>query len=50
MLDYGKSEPTLTGYQKVRRLVQEAMVEAMEGGDVGEILGALQRKANRPID
>ena len=50
MLDYGKSEPTLSGYQQVRRLVQEAMVEAIEGGDLGEILGELQRKANRTID
>ena len=50
MLDYGKSEPTLAGYQQVRRLVQEAMVEAIEGGDLGEILGELQRKANRTVD
>ena len=50
MLDYGKSEPTLAGYQQVRRLVQEAMVEAIEGGDIGEILRELQRKANRTIN
>ena len=50
MLDYGKSEPTLAGYQQVRRLVQEAMVEAIEGGQLGEILGELQRKANRTVD
>ena len=50
MLDYGKSEPTMAGYQQVRRLIQEAMVEAIEGGDIERVLGDLQYAANRTIE
>ena len=50
MLDYGKSEPTMAGYQQVRRLIQEAMVEAIEGGDVEQVVEELQYAANQTTE
>ncbi len=50
MLDYGKSEPTIVGYEQVRKLIQEAMIEAIEGGDVGSVAEELQRVANQTLD
>jgi len=50
MLDYGKSEPTMSSYQHVRRLIQEAMVDAIEGGDIDQILKDLDRAANRMVE
>lgn len=47
LLDYGKSEPTMAGYQQVRRHMQEAMVEIIEGGDMDRVLADLQRDAER---
>ena len=50
MLDYGKSEPTIASYQQVRRLIQKAMIEAIEGEDITRVLGDLQHAANRTIE
>ncbi|MEE2628004.1 MAG: extracellular solute-binding protein [Candidatus Latescibacterota bacterium] len=47
LLDFGKSEPTLSGYQQVRRVLQEAMVEIIEGGDMDRVLADVQQAANR---
>ena len=49
LLDFGKSEPTLSGYQQVRRVLQEAMVEIIEGGDMYRVLADVQQAANRTI-
>ena len=49
LLDFGKSEPTLSGYQQVRRVLQQAMVEIIEGGDVDRVLADVQQDANRTI-
>ena len=49
LLDFGKSEPTLSGYQQVRRVLQEAMVEIIEGGDMDRVLADVQQAANRTI-
>ena len=49
LLDFGKSEPTLSGYQQVRRVLQEAMVEIIEGGDMDRVLADVQQDANRTI-
>ena len=49
LLDFGKSEPTLPGYQQVRRVLQEAMVEIIEGGDMDRVLADVQQAANRTI-
>ena len=50
MLDYGKSEPTIASYQQVRRLIQKAMVEAIEGEDMAQVLKDLQLAANKTIE
>jgi multiple sugar transport system substrate-binding protein len=50
LLDYGKSEPSMSGYQQVRRLVQESMVEIVEGSDVEPVLASLQKTANQTIE
>ena len=50
MLDYGKSEPTIASYQQVRRLIQKAMVEAIEGEDMAQVLKGLQLAANKTIE
>ena len=50
MLDYGKSEPTMAGYEQVRRLIQEAMIGAIEGEDVEQVVAELQRAANQTIE
>ena len=50
MLDYGKSEPTIASYQQVRRLIQKAMVEAIEGGNMEQVLADLQLAANKTIE
>ncbi len=50
LLDYGKSEPSMSGYQQVRRLIQEAMVKIVEGDDVDLVLASLQQAANKSIE
>jgi len=46
LLDYGRYEPSVAGYQPVRRLIQETMVKAVTGGDIDAILESLNREAN----
>lgn len=50
LLDYGKYEPSVAGYQPVRRMIQEAMVQAFNGGDVKVITTVLNREANAILD
>ena len=50
LLDYGKSEPSVPGYQAVRRLIEEAMVEVAQGGDIDGILPRLEREANATLE
>lgn len=49
LLDYGKSEPSISSYQQVRRMIQEAMVEIVEGGNIDRALADLQQEANRTV-
>ena len=49
LLGYGKSEPSVAGYQQVRRLIQDAMVDIFDGGDVDEVLERLETGANRSL-
>ena len=46
LLDYGKYEPSVAGYQPVRRMIQEAMVRAFNGDDLDPVLENLNRDAN----
>jgi len=49
LLDYGKSEPAVAGYQQVRRLIQDSMVDIFDGGDVDQVLERLGTAANRSL-
>ena len=49
LLEYGKSEPSLGTYQQVRRLIQDAMVEILDGGDMDRVLANLEKAANRTL-
>lgn len=50
LLDYGRSEPSVAGYQAVRRLIEEAMVEVAQGGKVDVVLPRLEREANATLE
>ena len=49
LLGYGKSEPSVAGYQQVRRLIQDAMVDIFDGGDVDQVLERLETAAGRSL-
>jgi len=49
LLEYGRSEPSLGTYQQVRRLIQDAMVEVLDGGDMDRVLPELEKAANRTL-
>jgi multiple sugar transport system substrate-binding protein len=46
LLEYGRSEPSLEGYQQVRRMIEDAMVGILDGDDMDRTLAALQRRAD----
>jgi basic membrane lipoprotein Med (substrate-binding protein (PBP1-ABC) superfamily) len=46
LLPYGTYEPPVPGYDPVRVLMQQAMAEITEGGDVAAVLGGLNEEAN----
>ena len=50
MLDYGRTEPALAGYQQVRRQIADAMVAVMDGSDLEKTLARLEREANKTIE
>lgn len=50
LLDYGKIEPTAPGYETVRRLIQNAMVDAMDGGQLDLLLNRLTKAANATLE
>ena len=50
LLDYGTSEPAVAGYDGVRRMIAQAVVKVMQGGDIGPTLQRLQREANATLE
>lgn len=50
LLDYGKIEPTAPGYETVRRLIQNAMVDAMDGAQLDPLLNRLTKAANATLE
>ena len=50
LLDYGKIEPTAPGYETVRRLIQNAMVDVMDGAELEPLLNRLTRAANTTLE
>lgn len=50
LLELGKPEPWMIGYGAVREMIEEAMVQAMRGGDAAQILSRVQAQADRTIE
>ena len=49
LLDYGKSEPAVQGYQRVRDMIADAMVDIVEAGDLDDVLSRLEVQANKTL-
>ena len=49
-LDFGKTEPTVPGYEAVRRKIAEAMVEVAQGGEIPPVLTRLEKEANLVLE
>lgn len=49
LLEYGKSEPSAVRYESVREMIENAMIRAIEGGDVDQILTRLEKEANKTL-
>ena len=50
LLEYGRSEPSVAGYQQVRRMIEDTMVAIFDGEDMDEALASLQRRANQTLE
>ena len=50
LLDYGKPEPAIGGYEPVRALVVDAMEEIVAGGDMVAVLTRLEQEATATIE
>ncbi len=50
LLDNGKIEPTAPGYETVRRLIQNVMVDAMDGAELDPLLDRLTKAANATLE
>lgn len=50
LLEYGKAEPSLPGYQAVRRLISSTVVRVVQGADVENSLRRLQREAEATLE
>ena len=50
LLQYGKPEPSVGGYERVRRLIAETMVAALEGESLEELLPDLETRANATLN
>jgi multiple sugar transport system substrate-binding protein/sn-glycerol 3-phosphate transport system substrate-binding protein len=46
LLDFGKAEPSVGGYQQVRMLMQQTLVNVLAGADLDQELERLQQKAD----
>ena len=47
LLKYGKPEPSRIGYESVRRMIEKAMTDVVEGGDITQVLTQLEAEANK---
>jgi len=48
-LDYGRTEPAVTGYEYVRRIIATAMFDVLDGEDIDAVLNRLERDANQEL-
>ena len=49
LLLYGQPEPWVIGYGAVRQMIEEAMEKALQGGDLKQTLGDLEKQANQTL-
>ena len=49
-LEYGKTEPPVAGYERVRRLLVNATLSIMKGADMNQVLTNLELMANQTIE
>lgn len=49
LLEYGYAEPPVAGYDVVREMITEAMIEIVEGADAAETLADLNVEANEAL-
>ncbi|MDP6982402.1 MAG: ABC transporter substrate-binding protein [Candidatus Latescibacteria bacterium] len=50
LLEFGKPEPSVSGYEPVRRLVAQAVIKVMQGGDMDAALAQLQAEASATLE
>ena len=50
LLEYGRPEPSLPGYEAVRRLISSTVVRVVQGAEVGSSLRRLQQEANATLE
>ena len=49
-LEYGRAEPGVMGYERVRRMIATAMVDVFEGEDMEAVLSRLELEANQTLE
>ena len=49
-LNFGRTEPSVPGYEAVRRKIAEAMVEVAQGGEIPPVLQRLEMEANLVLE
>ena len=49
LLEHGQAEPWVVGYGAVRQMIEETMVEVLEGGDLSQALSQLEKQANATL-
>jgi multiple sugar transport system substrate-binding protein len=49
LLDYGKSEPSVAGYEPVRRMAAQVLVDVLQGDEVEKALAELEKDANQAL-
>ena len=49
LLEYGKAEPSLPGYEAVRRLISSTVVRVVQGAEVESSLARLQEEAQATL-
>ena len=47
LIDFGKPEPSIVGYERVRGRIEAAMVDILQGGEMDPILAKLEQEANQ---
>jgi len=49
LMEAGRSEPPVAGYERVRRMMVESMATALAGANLEQTLSMLEERANRTL-